>query len=191
MTWDDLEYYSANKQNWEHYTCPYCSRDVNGAVVAGYTTPAGSWCLWVRCPSCGKGAVIQDGMLHPATPFGPTIEGLPPETAEAYQEARSCMGVGAFTAAELMCRKILMHVAVDKGAAAGQPFVTYLDHLEKAGYVTPPMKGWVDLIRKHGNLATHEIPAPNQQQAESTVMFTAELLRLVYEMEHMAKKYTP
>jgi Domain of unknown function (DUF4145) len=99
------------------------------------------------------------------------------------------MGVGAFTAAELVCRKILMHVAADKGAKTGEPFAAYLDFLEKAGYVTPPMKGWVDLIRKHGNLATHELPAPDRKQAESTVMFTAELLRLVYEMEHMARRY--
>jgi hypothetical protein len=52
------------------------------------------------------------------------------------------------------------------------------------------MKAWVDLIRKRGNLATHELPATDQQRAESTVMFTAELLRLVYEMEHMARRYT-
>jgi hypothetical protein len=99
------------------------------------------------------------------------------------------MGVGAFTAAELICRKLLMHIAVDKGAKAGETFIAYLNFLEKAGYVTPPMKGWVDLIRQHGNLATHELPAPDQQQAESTVMFTAELLRLVYEMEHVARRY--
>ncbi len=101
------------------------------------------------------------------------------------------MGVGAFTATELLCRKILMHVAADKGANPGEPFAAYLDFLEKAGYVTPPMKGWVDLIRRHGNLAAHELPAPDQQRAESTLMFTAELLRLVYEMEYMAKRYTP
>jgi Domain of unknown function (DUF4145) len=84
-----------------------------------------------------------------------------------------------------------MYVAVDKGAAAGKAFITYLDHLEKEGYLAPAMKGWVDLIRQHGNLAAHELPAPDQQEAESTVMFTAELLRLVYEMEHMAKRYMP
>ena len=192
MTWDDLEYYGSGKQRWEPYICPYCARDVTGAVVASYA-PGGleSWSLWVRCPHCRRGAVIVDGRLYPSTPFGPSIEGLPAEVAGAYEEARNCMGVGAFTAAELVCRKILMHIAVDKGATPGKPFVTYLDHLEKAGYVTPPMKAWVDLIRMRGNLATHEIPAPDQQQAESTVMFTAELLRLVYEMEHIAKRYTP
>jgi hypothetical protein len=53
------------------------------------------------------------------------------------------------------------------------------------------MKGWVGLIREHGNRATHRLEAPDQGRAESTLMFTAELLRLVYEMEHLARKYSP
>lgn len=192
MAWDDLEYYASGNPRWETYTCPYCARDVTGAVVASYAAPGlGPWCLWLRCPRCGKGAVLEEGILHPSAPFGPDIEGLPVQVAEAYDEARNCIGAGAYTAAELICRKILMYVAVDKGADAGKPFTTYLDHLEKAGYLAPAMKGWVDLIRQHGNLATHELPAPDQQEAESTVMFTAELLRLVYEMEHMAQRYMP
>jgi hypothetical protein len=84
-----------------------------------------------------------------------------------------------------------MHVAVDKGAKPGKAFVDYVTHLADAGYVTPPMQRWVDLIRQHGNLATHELPPPDQQRAESTAMFTAELLRLVYEMDHMVQQYVP
>jgi hypothetical protein len=52
------------------------------------------------------------------------------------------------------------------------------------------MRSWVDLIRRHGNQATHEIAAPDVQRAESTVMFTVELLRLMYEMEFLARKFT-
>ncbi len=101
------------------------------------------------------------------------------------------MSVGGFTAAELVCRKILMHVAVEKGAKEGKSFASYITHLEAAGYVTPPMKPWVDLIRQHGNDSTHELDPPDAQRAESTVMFTAELLRLTYEMEHLASRYGP
>ena len=32
--------------------------------------------------------------------------------------------------------------------------------------------------------------APDPNRAESALMFTAELLRLVYEMEHMTKRFT-
>lgn len=100
------------------------------------------------------------------------------------------MKANAFTASELLCRKILMHIAVEKAAPEGKPFVFYLDHLERAGYVTPPMKGWVNAIRANGNEATHAIAAPSKERAESTVMFTAELLRLTYEMEYLAGKFT-
>jgi Domain of unknown function (DUF4145) len=122
---------------------------------------------------------------------GPTLEGLPADVAAAYEESRRAFGVNAFTSTELVCRKILMHVAVDKGAKTGKPFVDYLDHLAAAGYVTPPMRPWVDLIRTHGNESTHELPSPTRERAEGTLMFTAELLRLSYEMAFLAEKYAP
>ena len=101
------------------------------------------------------------------------------------------MSVNAYTASELICRKILMHVAVDKGAEEGKGFESYIDHLQAKGYVTPPMKEWVDTIRKHGNSSTHQLEQPSKSRAESTIMFTAELLRLIYEMDSMAKNYVP
>ena len=82
-----------------------------------------------------------------------------------------------------------MHVASEKGAKEGDTFASYLEFLEGIGYVTPPMKPWVDLIRKHGNLATHKLQPPDKERVESTLMFTSELLRLVYEMEFLAQKY--
>jgi hypothetical protein len=83
-----------------------------------------------------------------------------------------------------------MHVAVSKGAQPGKTFVEYVNHLKAAGYVTPPMRAWVDLIRKHGNLAAHQLPSSDRERAENTLMFTAELLRLIYEMDFLAKRYT-
>ena len=49
-----------------------------------------------------------------------------------------------------------MHIAVAKGAKEGDTFSNYLKHLETSGYIIPPMKGWVDIIRKPGNNATHK-----------------------------------
>jgi hypothetical protein len=83
-----------------------------------------------------------------------------------------------------------MHIAVDKGAKAGDKFENYITYLENQGYVTPPMKAWVDLIRKHGNEATHELSMSDKKRTEGTLMFTAELLKLIYEMEHLSKQYT-
>ena len=45
-----------------------------------------------------------------------------------------------------------MHIAVDVAKSKeGDTFATYITALEKAGYVTPPMKPWVDLIRTRAN----------------------------------------
>jgi hypothetical protein len=38
---------------------------------------------------------------------------------QLYEEARRCTGQGCFTAAVLLCRKMLMNIAVEQGAAEG------------------------------------------------------------------------
>lgn len=179
---------------WVSYTCGHCGRKVAGAVVAyiKFQEPTGRVIFnkWLLCTNCSYGSVSINNEIFPGSPFGPQLQGLPSEVKESYQEARRCIEVNAYTAAELICRKILMHIAVEKGAKEGDSFATYITYLESSGYVTPPMKKWVDLIRQHGNHSTHKLEAPEKHRAESTVMFTAELLRLTYEMEYMAAQYT-
>jgi Domain of unknown function (DUF4145) len=171
--------------SWHGYLCSHCGREVSGAVVA-----RSEHTKWLECTGCGLGSVLElPDRLFPGVRFGPVIEGLPAEVADAYDEARNCMSVNAHTAAELVCRKLLMYVAVEKGAAEGDKFAAYLDHLEKQGYITLTMKPWVDLVRQHGNEATHHLAAPDRNRAESTTMFTAEMLRIVYEMPHVAARY--
>ena len=171
------------------YVCAHCKRQVNGLVVADYA-PGSHDNKWLLCTHCGKGSVYTEGRVYPNSPFGPEIEGLPKLISQAYQQARDCISVYSYTACELICRKILMHVAVDKGAKENQSFAEYINQLESFGYVTPPMKVWVDLIRQHGNQATHILEEPVRERAESTLMFTAELLRLIYEMDFLGQKYT-
>jgi len=184
----------STEDSWETYVCGYCGTKVSGAVVARYDWEDSATNRysnkWLLCTNCTKPSSKINNTVYPGTPFGPTIQGLPSEVEASYNEARRCMEVNAYTAAELISRKILMHVAADKGAKEGESFVAYLTYLEEQGYVTPPMKGWVDLIRQHGNKSTHKLDSPEQKRARSTVMFTAELLRLVYEMEYMAQQFT-
>lgn len=183
-----------------NYTCAYCgSRTPGAAVWAGRTEIRhpifGSGDREVKvflCSSCGFPALLTpNGEIIPEALFGPWIEGLPAEVESAYSEARRCLSVAAYTGAELLCRKILMYVAVDKRAPEGKPFEFYLGHLSNEGYITPPMKKWTDLIRQHGNKATHKLESPGEDRAKSTLMFTAQLLRLVYEMDHEAERYSP
>lgn len=169
-------------------TCAQCKRDVHAAVVAA--AGHGPQVQWLRCPSCDYGSVTNWDVLAPSSIPGEDVDGLPTDVQSAYGEARSCLGAGAFTAGELMCRKILMHIAVDKGALEGKTFAEYLTHLESAGYLTATMKPWVDQIRQNGNISTHEIPAASKDRAFATLAFTTQLLRLVYEMAHRASQFT-
>jgi hypothetical protein len=106
---------------------------------------------------------------------------VPDDLRRLYDEARRSAGVGAFTSSVLTCRKILMHIAVDKGADAGQTFVSYVQHLATAGFVPPGGEGWVDYIRQRGNDANHEIAIMGESDATALITFTEMLLRFIYE----------
>lgn len=175
---------------WKGFVCGHCGTRVSGAVVAAYGDSF-QRVEWLLCPECERGSVANGSSINPGVPFGPAINGMPDDVKQAYEQARRSMAARAYTGVELICRKILMHVAVEKGAGPGLKFIEYIGYLEQQGYVTPPMKPWVDVIRRHGNSAAHDIEEPNHVRAESTLMFTAELLRLTYEMAHFAAKYAP
>jgi hypothetical protein len=168
------------------YDCGVCGLPVAGSVIA---RTAGV--MWLRCSHCHSGSVMNGTEISPAVLRGESLESLPSDVESAYMEARRALSAGAPTGSELMCRKILMHVAVDKGANPGESFAAYLDYLSAQGYVTPPMKQWVDLIRQQANIATHEIPASDATRAMGTLAFTAQLLRLIYEMDYKVRQYFP
>lgn len=172
------------------FTCGSCGRAVQGALLARAMNDGRTWLM---CTSCGAPSVI-DAMDRqtPAPLAGAAVPGLPNDVEQAWQEARLTVGMGAHTAGALLCRKILMHVAVDvANAKAGLTFQEYITKLEKAGYVTPPMKPWVDIIRDLGNDATHKLPQIEPAKSLSVLMFTEQLLLLSYGMTHLTGQFAP
>ncbi len=171
--------------SWCHLKCKYCNKEVTGFVVASLRN-----IRWLLCPSCRNGFVrSEENIIYPVVSYGPKIEGLSKEVDDAYQEARNCFSIGAYTSVELMCRNILMYVSVEKGAEENKNFVYYLEYLRKKELITKSITKWADLIRDHGNKAAHLLEKPNKERAESTLMFTIELLKLIYEMTHISAKY--
>jgi hypothetical protein len=162
----------------QRYQCGYCDNAVGSDTGIGTAHEEAGVYI---CPICAKPTYIAYGIQVPPTKYGQTILHLPQDVRDAYEEARACMSIQAYTAAALIFRKILMHIAVDHGAAEGLQFIPYVNYLEANGYTTPPMKGWVDAIRKGGNAATHKIPAITRDEAENLLSFTEMLLRIVYE----------
>jgi len=181
------------------YICGHCNRYVTGRVVGTYLfsspTDKMSFCSisFLICPSCSMGSVShsignKEETIPGANP-GDNLEGLPLEIHEAYNEARKCFSIKAYTGCELLCRKILMYIGTDKGAPEGDTFLSYLDYLEQQGFITPPIKAWVDRIRQFGNLSTHNLTPPDKSRSETTFRFTMVLLRIIYEMEYLSEHF--
>jgi hypothetical protein len=162
------------------YVCGYCNHRV-GPTLGWYTSQAPLDYLYI-CSFCGKPTFFEgNGKQFPGVAFGNIVDSLPPGVASLYGEARSSMTVSAFTSVVLTCRKLLMHLAVEKGAPQGKNFLEYVEYLAQKGYVPPDGKGWVDHIRKKGNEANHEIKIMSEADAKDLIAFSEMLLKFVYE----------
>jgi hypothetical protein len=166
-------------------TCGSCSLGVAANIVS--TAPDGSGTAWLQCPNCREGSVrTRYGQVFPIAPAGRLIAGLPIDVETAWREARISHAVGAYTASEIMCRKILMHVAVDVAASPhGRSFLEYVEDLSSAGYIMKGLKDTVDLIRKRGNVANHELIATSEKESLVTLVITEHLLEGIYELANI------
>lgn len=165
-------------------TCGNCGVSTDARVVnsgVGLVT-------FLVCTSCQDGSVkIKDGTVYPAAAAGGSVKGLPEDVDRAWREARKTHAVAAYTASEMMCRKILMHLAVDvAGSKEGEKFAQYITDLDNAGYITEGMKSVVDQVRDRGNIANHELPHSTEPDSLKTLAITEYLLRGIYEMAALA-----
>lgn len=167
--------------------CSVCGGTQMGVIA----DTIGAETYWLRCLNCGRAHVLVDDVLSPGASPLATPLGLVGEAAAAWREICDCLSVGAYTAAVMLCRKLLLHVAVGNGLAmAGTKSPTFaeaVDHLEAQGVITAKMKPWIDRIREVGNEANHELPAISEAEALDVGRFTEQLLRLAYEMDHLMR----
>lgn len=106
---------------------------------------------------------------------------IPLDVNKVYQEAIDSYSAGAFTGTTLLCRKLLMNIAVNLGATENQTFADYVKFLGKEGYITKTSHDWVDEIRKNGNKATHDLDVSTQEEAEKVLTFCEMILKTNYE----------
>jgi hypothetical protein len=117
----------------------------------------------------------------PGVAYGNAVNHLPNDIEQLYQEARAAIAGSAPTAATLCCRKILMHVAVERGGAEGENFTVYVKYLEDQNYIPAGAKAWVDQIRTRGNETNHQIQIKSRPEAEEMIDFTEMLLKVIYD----------
>ena len=82
----------------------------------------------------------------------------------------------------MACRKILMNIAVHKGAPEGKRFVEYVNWLKDHHYIPPGGEGWVEHLKDRGNEANHEIKIFQQEDAIKLMTFAEMLLKFIYEL---------
>ncbi len=190
-------FFTENRANWRSlqdlpnrsFICGYCNVTVSS--IKGYKLGTGSdgngdnlGGVYV-CPNCGGPTFFTSSARYPTPALGNPVQHVPPDLYALYEEARRSSGQNCFTGAVLLCRKMLMNIAVQQGAAEGLKFIEYVNFIAEKGYVPPNGKHWVDHIRKKGNEATHEIAVMKEQDAKELISFIEMLLRFIYEFPSM------
>ena len=85
----------------------------------------------------------------------------------------------------MVCRKLLMHIAVEEGANEDKSFKYYVDWLEENHYVPPNGKDVVEYIREKGNEANHEIVPMEKEDAEALIGFLELFMKFIYEVPQL------
>jgi hypothetical protein len=188
-----MERYPLNWQNPTEtgglrYVCGYCGVDTSPSRGFHAVATGGISGYILLCTGCNRPSFIEreGGTIARVTPSpkkGNVVKGLPSDVGALYDEARGSTGANANTGAVLLCRKILMHIAVEKGADKNLSFLQYVEFLAVKGYVAPDARGWVDYIRTKSNEANHELVLMTPQDADDLLTFTEMLLRQIYEFK--------
>lgn len=192
ISWSDVKTFQSRQ-----FICGHCGSSVASerGYHGSYQGSNGAHVAFIYiCHQCAKPTFFDyNGTQVPGAAFGNTVKDISETTVEQmYDEARRAMSAGSYTAAVLCCRKLLMHIAVSKGAKAGDTFAAYVNHLTTNNYVPPDAKDWVDHIRKKGNEANHEIVIMKKDEAEELLSFIEMLLKVIYEFPAASKrKYGP
>lgn len=178
----DIAWYGTNSLDSVAFRCGYCGNAV--ATNQGYFAQRGIGGHSARiyiCPHCAKPTFFLGNSYSPRVAPGDDVQHLPDLVSSLYREARNCVAAEAYTASVLACRKLLMNIAVAQGAKENLKFIEYVEYLANSGYVPPNGRGWVDLIRKKGNEATHEIVLMGPDDAAKLLSFVEMLLKFIFE----------
>lgn len=181
------------KLNWQHilniqprsYVCSYCGNPLSSEKgwFRDNTADSRERHYIYICHHCSKPTYFDEyGSQTPGSNFGNIVNEIDDKDVKnLYEEARRCTGQNAFTASVLSCRKLLMHIAVAKGAEKNLSFIKYVEYLSDNNFIPPGSKEWVDHIRNKGNEANHEIVIMNKEDAEELISFCEMLLKIIYE----------
>lgn len=190
---DIVNYYGLQTIYVRSYKCGYCGDKVSsdkGYKIGRQRDGSGDQVGGIYiCPNClGPTHVTTNNEQIPGESVGNSVLNVPKELDALYEEARKCMTNNCYTAAVLICRKMLMNIGVTQGASEGLKFIEYVNYLAEQGYIPPNGRHWVDHIRRKGNEANHEITLMEQIDGRDLLIFIEMLLKFIYEFPNMVLK---
>lgn len=88
------------------YTCGFCGNLIASSI--GYSkSPHKEWKIFI-CSHCDKPTYFSGDHQLPGVASGNFVGHLPVDIEFLYMEARNCVAASCYTAAVLICRKLLM-----------------------------------------------------------------------------------
>ena len=157
------------------YTCGHCQTVVAGKQYfeIDATTRDETDDLIVICPNCNRPTYFFQDKQIPGVGRGQAkIKYVPPDIHEIYSQVRLSYASASWASVALLCRKILMNVAVHLGANEGKSFLEYVSFLSDKNFISPQNHKWLDAIRKLGNDENHKIKLSSENEAKKVLDFS-------------------
>ena len=167
----------------KNFVCCHCGEKISSQQ--GYYSNSngqGRMCYIYICHCC-KAPNVFDSLGKPLVEpkIGKEIANLPENVSNLYNEVRACLQAGAFTAAAMLMRKMLMDIAVAEGIAKDLTFAQYVDALCKEGIVPRKARHLAEAVRKLGNDVNHELQTAKPEETYALFKFIEMLLEVNYE----------
>lgn len=173
------------------YSCgaSECGKTTNGRVMASMKRESdGATIHWLVC-SCPKEEptiqVERGGAMVTQIPEAREFqagEKWPPELEQLFEEASKAYAAGAYTAASMVCRKLLMACACHEGDTDGKNFTDYVDYIINTVLTFPKAKDSIDKIRGIGNEANHKIKFVSRDDARRALSIITYMLTTIYSL---------
>jgi hypothetical protein len=175
------------------YPCGACGQATTGRVVCSVTRRLDDadilWCL-CACEKSEPTIVIeQNGVGISQLPLAREFSASqkwPDDLARLYEEAAKAYAAGAFTAASMVCRKVLMSVACHQQeqlkdtVKEGETFTYYVNYLADKVLTFDAAKSPLEAIRVIGNEANHHLEFVKESDARRSLDIVQHMLNVIY-----------
>lgn len=173
------------------FVCCNCGKEI--AVNQGYIghsplDPSRHCSIYICHYCCTPNLFDAFGYQYVEPKIGKEIANLPENVSNLYNEVRACLQAGAFTAAAMLMRRMLMDIAVAEGIKDCHTFAQYVDALCKEGIVPKKARHLAEAVRKLGNDVNHELQTAKPEETYVLFKFIEMLLEVNYEFAEKESK---